>query len=73
MVTVLKAYSTVVSGCPNWLVVPVLPGCSTLRRGNTLGERSRWPTSCPAYRYAEPYFYPKELDNLCLKKNDLFA
>jgi len=29
------------SGCPNWLVVPVLPGCSTLRRGNTLGERSR--------------------------------
>src|SRR5882724_4896408 len=29
------------SGCLNWLVVPVLPGCSTLRRGNTLGERSR--------------------------------
>jgi hypothetical protein len=28
---------------------------------------------CPAYRYAELYFYPKELDNLCFKKNDLFA
>ena len=28
------------SGGPNWLVVPVLPGCSTLRRGNTQGERS---------------------------------
>src|SRR6266849_10459463 len=27
--TVLKVCSTVVSGCPNWLVVPVLPGCST--------------------------------------------
>jgi hypothetical protein len=41
MLTVLKVCSTVVSGCPSWWVVPVLPGCSALRRGNTLGERSR--------------------------------
>jgi hypothetical protein len=31
------------------------------------------PLAQPADRYAELYFYPKELDNLCLKKNDLFA